>query len=212
MVSEHLKRHSHEVRPELGYRPHDSQALQFSGRVGFLRLVESPGSGADDALLAIADLSQDSAEACSGGVGVQPKGLSEVREGSDGAGCEQGFQLIEGGLAFGAPVEDCIFPGQSVQRTGNRGEVLYISPVITGETQEGADFRGSIGRWDLPYGCEERGIWQKAFFGNLVAQVADLFRSKRALLSPQLEIGVPESLKRLVGVERGAPPRWRRRR
>ena len=80
--------HSHEVRPELCYRPHDSQALQFSGRVGLLSLVESPGSAADDALLAIADLSQDGAEACSGGVGVQPKGLADVREGSDGAGRE----------------------------------------------------------------------------------------------------------------------------
>ena len=111
MVSKHLKWHSHEVRPELGYCPHDSQALQFSGRVNFLSLVESPGSAADDALLAIADLSQDSAEACSGGVGVQPKGLAEVREGSDGAGCEQCFQLIKVSLAFGAPVEDRILPG-----------------------------------------------------------------------------------------------------
>ena len=111
VVSKHLKWHSHEVRPELGYRPHDNQALQFSGRVGILSLVESPGSAADDALLAIADLSQDSAEACSGGVGVQPKGLAEVREGSDGVGCEQCFQLIEGGLAFSAPMENCILPG-----------------------------------------------------------------------------------------------------
>ena len=140
VVSKYLEWHSHEVRPELGYCPHDSQALQFSGRVGLLSLVESPGSAADEALLAIADLSQDSAEACSGGVGVQPKGLSEVREGSDGAGRKQCFQLIEGGLAFGAPVED------GVQRTCNCSEVLYISPVITGETQEGADFRGSFGR------------------------------------------------------------------
>ena len=111
VVGKHLKWHSHEVRPELGYRPHDSQALQFSGRVGLLSLVKSPESTADDALFAIADLSQDSAEACSGGVGVQPKGLAEVQEGSDGAGREQCFQLIEGGLAFGAPVEDRILPG-----------------------------------------------------------------------------------------------------
>ena len=60
MVSVYLKWHSHEVRPELGYRPHDSQALQFGGGVGFLSLVEGSGSAADDALLAIADLSQDS--------------------------------------------------------------------------------------------------------------------------------------------------------
>ena len=69
-VSEYLKWHSHEVRPELGYHPHDSQALQFSGRVGLLSLVESSGSTADDALLAIMDLSQDSTEACCGGVSV----------------------------------------------------------------------------------------------------------------------------------------------
>ena len=70
VVSVYLEWHSHEVRPELGYRPHDSQALQSSGRVGFLSLVESPGSAADDALLAIVDLSQDSTEACGGGVSV----------------------------------------------------------------------------------------------------------------------------------------------
>ena len=91
VVSKHFKWHSHEVRPELGYCPYDSQALQLSGKVGLLSLVESPGSAADNALLAIADLSQDSAEACSGGIGVQPEGLAEVREGSDGAGCEQSF-------------------------------------------------------------------------------------------------------------------------
>ena len=86
MVSVYLEGHSHEVRPELGYHPHDSQALQFRGRVGLLSLVESPGNAADDALLAIVDLSQDSTEACGGGVGVQPKSLAEVRKGSDGAG------------------------------------------------------------------------------------------------------------------------------
>ena len=91
MVGKYLEWHGHEVRPELCYRPHDSQALQFSGRVGLLSLVEGPGSTAGDALLAIADLKQDGTEACSGGVGIQPKGLAEVREGSDGAGCEQRF-------------------------------------------------------------------------------------------------------------------------
>ena len=70
MVSVYLEWHSHEVRPELGYRPHDSQALQFGGGVGFLSLVEGSGSAANDAFLAIADVSQDSAEANSGGVGI----------------------------------------------------------------------------------------------------------------------------------------------
>ena len=86
MVSVYLEWHSHEVRPELGYSPHDNQALQFGGRVGLLSLVESPGSAADDALLAIADLGQDSTEACGGDVSVQPESLAEVRKGSDGAG------------------------------------------------------------------------------------------------------------------------------
>ena len=64
--------------------------------------------------------------------------------------------------------------------------------MITSETQEGADFRGSLGRWDLP------NSWQKALLGNPVSQVADLLCSKRAFLSPQLEIGAPESLKDLA--------------
>ena len=85
MVSVYLKWHSHEVRPEIGYRPHDSQALQFGGWVGFLSLVEGSGSAADDALLAIPDLGQDSAEACSGGVGVEAEGLAKVQECSDEA-------------------------------------------------------------------------------------------------------------------------------
>ena len=70
VVGKYLEWHSHEVRPELCYPPHDSQALQFSGRVGLLSLVGGPGNAADDALLAIADLSQNGAEACSGGIGV----------------------------------------------------------------------------------------------------------------------------------------------
>ena len=90
VVSEYLEWHSHEVQPELSYRPHDSQAVQFSGRVGLLSLVESPGSAADDALLAIPDLSQDSTEPWGGGVSVQPESLAEVREGSDGASRKQG--------------------------------------------------------------------------------------------------------------------------
>ena len=88
MVSIYLKWHCHEVRPELGYRPHDSQALQFSGGVGFFSLVEGSGSATDDAILAIADLSQDCTEASGGGVCVEPESLVKIREGSDGAGCQ----------------------------------------------------------------------------------------------------------------------------
>ena len=111
VVGKYLEWHSHEVGPELCYRPYDSQPLQFSGTVGLLSLVERPRSAANDALLAIVDLSQDSTEACGGSVGVQPKGLAEVQEGSDGAGREQRFQTVEGGLTFDAPVEDGILPG-----------------------------------------------------------------------------------------------------
>ena len=85
MVSAYLKWHSHEVRPDFGYRPHDIQTLQFGGQVGFLSLVEGSGSAADDALLAIPDLGQDSAKACGGGICVEAEGLAKVREGSDGA-------------------------------------------------------------------------------------------------------------------------------
>ena len=89
MVSIYLKWHSYfEVRPELGYYPHDSQALQFGGGVGFLSLVEGSGGATDDALLAIADLSQDSTEASGGGVSIEPESLAEIREGSDGVGCQ----------------------------------------------------------------------------------------------------------------------------
>ena len=54
-----------------------------------------------------------------------------------------------------------------------------------------------LGRWNLPNGCEERRVWQKAFFCDLVAQIADLFCGKSSLLGPQFKISVPESLKDL---------------
>ena len=114
MICVDLKRHRHEVRSEFGYHPYDGQALQFGGRVGFLSLVEGSGSAADDALLAIPDLNQDGTEACGGGVGVEAEGLAKVREGSAGASRQQVFQLVEGGLAFSAPVKDHVFPGQSM--------------------------------------------------------------------------------------------------
>ena len=70
MISVYLEWHGHEVWCEFGYCSHNSQALQLSGWVGLLSLVESPGSASDDALLAIADLRQDSPEACGKGVGI----------------------------------------------------------------------------------------------------------------------------------------------
>ena len=60
------------------------------------------------------------------------------------------------------------------------------------------DFRGIFGRWNFPYGCQERGIRQEALFGDPVAQIADLLCSEGTFLSPQLEIGVPEPLKGLA--------------
>ena len=95
-------------------------------------------------------------------------------------------------------MEDCILPGQRMYRAGNSGKILHISPVITGESQEGADFRGSLGRGNFPYGCQERGIRQETLLGDPVAQVADLLSSKGAFVSPQLEVGVPEPLKDLA--------------
>ena len=146
MVCEDLEWHGHEVWPEFGYSPDDGQALQFGGVVDLLSLVEGPRSAADDALFAIADLSQDRTEAYSRCVGIQLKGLTEVWEDSDRTGCEERFETVEGGLAVGTPMEDRILPGQSVQRTCDGCKILYISPVVTGETEEGADFGGSFGR------------------------------------------------------------------
>ena len=83
MVREYLKWHGHEVRTELGNCPHNRQALQFSGWVRLFSLVQSPRSATDDALLAVPNLGQDGTEACSGGVGIQPEFLAEVREGRD---------------------------------------------------------------------------------------------------------------------------------
>ena len=114
MVGVDFKRHRHKMRSEFGHRPYDGQALKFGGRLGFLTLVEDSGSAADDAFFAIPDLSQDSTEACGGGVGVEAEGLAKVREGSDGASRQQVFQLVKGGLAFSAPMNDRVFPGQSM--------------------------------------------------------------------------------------------------
>ena len=52
-------------------------------------------------------------------------------------------------------------------------------------------------RWNLPDGCQERGIRQEALLSDPVAQVVDLLCGS-AFFSPQLEIGMPESLKDLA--------------
>ena len=197
MVCKNLEMHSHEVMMELSYSPDNGQALQFGGGIGLLSLVEGPRSAADDTLFAIADLSQHCAEACSRCVGIQPKGLAEVREGSDGTGHEERLEVVEGGLAVGAPMEDRILPGQSMQGTCDGCDVLHISSVVTGETKEGADFGGCFGRRNFPNSREERQVWQEAFFRDPVTQVTDFFCGESTFLGPQLEVSVPESLKDL---------------
>ena len=102
MVRKFLEWHSHEVRTELSHGPYNGQALQLGGGIGLLSLVEGPRSAADDALLAVVDLRQDCAEASGRCMGVQPKSLPEVGEGSDGAGSEERLEAVEGGLAVGA--------------------------------------------------------------------------------------------------------------
>ena len=52
-------------------------------------------------------------------------------------------------------MEDRFFPGQGMQRAGDGCKIPGISSVITGETQERADFCGVFGRLDLPDGCQE---------------------------------------------------------
>ena len=144
MVRKYLEWHSHEVRTELSHSPYNGQALQLGGGIGFLSLVEGPRSAADDTLLAMADLSQDCAEACGRRVCIQPKSLAEVGEGSDGAGREEHLEAVEGSLAVGAPMEDRVFPGQSMQGTCDGCEIFHISPVVAGETKERADFGGGF--------------------------------------------------------------------
>ena len=53
--------------------------------------------------------------------------------------------MIEGVLAIRTPVEDHIFHGKRMKRPGDGGEVLNITPVISGKTQKRANFRGIPG-------------------------------------------------------------------
>ena len=73
---------------------------------------------------------------------------AEVGEGGDGAGGEESFEVVKGILAVWAPVEDLVFSGQLVQRSGDGGEVFNVTPVIPGETQKRANFRGVLGGTD----------------------------------------------------------------
>ena len=53
--------------------------------------------------------------------------------------------MVEGVLAVWAPVEDRVLPGQGVKRSGDGCEVFNVAPVVPGETQKGANFRGVLG-------------------------------------------------------------------
>ena len=98
-------------------------------------------------------MSEDCAEACCQRVGIQPKWQAEVGEGSDRVGGEESLEAIEGVLAVWTPVEDRIFPGQCMKRPRDGGEVLNITPVISGETEKRANFRGILWGTDLSDGC-----------------------------------------------------------
>ena len=74
---------------------------------------------------------------------------------------------------------------------------FHISPVIPCKTKERANFSGGFGRQNLPDGREEHRVWQEAFFGDPVAQIADLFSGEGAFLAPHLKVSVPQSLKYL---------------
>ena len=161
MIREYLKGHNHEVRTELGDCPHNRQALQFGGWVRLFSLIQSPGSAADDALLAFPNLSQDGTQACSRGVSVQPKCLAKVGEGCDRTCGKSSLQLIESCLAVLAPMEERILPGQSVQGGGDGGKPLDVPAVITGKTKKGAHFCGCFRGRNVPDCSQERGIWQQ---------------------------------------------------
>ena len=53
--------------------------------------------------------------------------------------------MVEGVLTLRTQVEDRILPGESVERAGDGGEILDISPVVPGEAQKGANFCCSLG-------------------------------------------------------------------
>ena len=72
--------------------------------------------------------------------------------------------MVEGILTVSTPMEDRVLPGQCMQRAGDCCEILHITPVVPGKTQEGADFSGGFGRHNLPDGREERWIRQEALF------------------------------------------------
>ena len=60
----------------------------------------------------------------------------KVREGSDWADGEEGFEVVEGLLTLWTPVEDRIFPGEGVEGAGDGSEILDIPPIVLVEAQK----------------------------------------------------------------------------
>ena len=197
MVRKNLKWYSHEVRTELRNGPDNSETFQFSGGVGLLSLVERPRGATDDPLLALPDLRQYCAEACSRRVRVKTEGLAKVGKSGNGTGGEECFQAVEGILAVSAPMEDRILPGQHMLWAGNCCKIFHITLVIPGKTQEGADFSGGFGRLNLPDGREERWIRQEALFRNPVPQITDLLGGESAFFGTKFEVRVSQPLEDL---------------
>ena len=95
-------------------------------------------------------------------------------------------------------MEERILPGQSVQGSGNGGETLDVPAVITGETEEGAHFRGCLWGRNVPDGSQERRILQESLFCHPMAQVTNLLGGECTFRRAQFELGVPQSLKHLA--------------
>ena len=79
-----------------------------------------------------------------------------------------------------------------MQRASNCCKILHISPVIPSKAQEGADFSGGFGGWDLSNGREERWIWEEAFFRHPEPQITDLFGGEGAFLCTEFKVCVPQ--------------------
>ena len=94
-------------------------------------------------------MSEDSSEARGRGIVVQPEWEVKVREGSDRAGGEEGFEAVEGFLTLWTPVEDRIFNGEGVEGAGDGGEILDIPPTVPGKAQKRANFCHSLGGLSL---------------------------------------------------------------
>ena len=78
-------------------------------------------------------------------------------------------------------MKDRVLPGQCMQRAGDCCKIFHMAPVVSGKTQEGADFSGGFGRWNLSDGCEKRRVRQEALLSDPVRQITDLLGGESAL-------------------------------